>query len=282
MNQGLQARMLGSHDRVPALEFLSRFPDENLVLIDFVERLGGRLGPGEVPPQIFAAFEGTKIEGIAVLRPSVALSSGLSEASLEVLLPHLVRVPTGLVKSDRRVVEPVWKALERAGRRPIIDRIEVAYRLCPDSMLPAAAGLPGVARPARRDDLGELVHAARASLWEEDRPDPAEGDPNGFRRWVEGRLARARIVAEGGRTVFVAYADVRRPEGWLIQGVYTWPEARRQGFARRGMDSIVREAFGSGALHVQLAVVEGNDRATSLYEGLGFEAFAELRTILFR
>ena len=47
------------------------------------------------------------------------------------------------------------------------------------------------------------------------------------------------------------------------------------------MDSVVREAFASGASHVQLAVVEGNDRAARLYEQLGFEPFAELRTVLF-
>jgi len=32
---------------------------------------------------------------------------------------------------------------------------------------------------------------------------------------------------------------------------------------------------------VQLAVVDGNERALNLYEALGFEAFCELRTILF-
>ena len=148
-------------------------------------------------------------------------------------------------------------------------------------MVAAADGLPGVARPARPEDLDELVYAARASLWEEERPDPSEDDPHGFERWVRGRLPRARIVQHDGCTVFVAYADVRRAEGWLVQGVYTWPEYRRQGFARRGMDSVVREAFSTGASHVQLAVVEGNERAARLYEELGFEAFAELRTVLF-
>ena len=47
------------------------------------------------------------------------------------------------------------------------------------------------------------------------------------------------------------------------------------------MDSVIREAFASGAGHVQLAVVEGNERAMALYRHLGFESFAELRTILF-
>lgn len=277
----LGARRLGSHEKAQTLEFLSAAPEKNLVLIDFVSRLGEALLPGEAPPQIYGAFEGEKLLGVAALRPSVVLSSGLVPDALELLLPYLMRIPTGLVKSDRKLVAPIWQVLEAAGRRSVIDRIEIAYRLRPDTLVAASSDLPGVARPARREDLDDLVYAARASLWEEDRPDPAESDPSGFQRWVEGRLSRARIVSEGGRTLFVAYADVRRPEGWLVQGVYTWPEVRRRGYARRGMDSVVREAFACGASHVQLAVVAGNERASRLYEELGFEAFAELRTILF-
>ncbi|MBJ20333.1 MAG: GNAT family N-acetyltransferase [bacterium] len=281
MGGALRARRLGLHERALALEFLGIASDENLVLIDLVSRLGASLGPGEVAPQIHGAFEGGRLEGLVAFRPSIALSAGLSSTALDLLLPQLSRIPSGLVKSDRRLVAPVWRALESAGRRALIDRVEIAYRLRPGAMVAAAADLPGVARPAREQDLEELVYAARASLWEEDRPDPADGDPLGFHRWVEGRLPRARIVSEGGRVTFVAYADVRRSEGWLVQGVYTWPEFRRCGYARRGMDSIVREAFSCGASHVQLAVVEGNERASKLYEDLGFEAFTELRTILF-
>lgn len=276
-----RARRLGSHEQARALEFLCAAPEENLVLIDFVSRLGAALGPGEVPPQIYGVFAGERLEGVAALRPSVALSAGMSAELVPPLIPYCLRAPSGLVKSDRRLVGPIWQALEASGRRSLIDRIEIGYRLRPGAMAPVAPDLPGVARPARPEDLDELVYAARASLWEEDRPDPAEGDPHGFQRWVRGRLPRARVVCEDGRTVFVAYADVRRAEGWLVQGVYTWPAMRRRGFARRGMDAIVREAFASGASHVQLAVIEGNERASRLYEDLGFEPFVELRTILF-
>jgi ribosomal protein S18 acetylase RimI-like enzyme len=281
MGEGLRARPLGFHDRAETLELLSAHPDENLVLVDMVGRLGVAQAMGELVPQIHGVFEGRRLVGVAALRPSVVLSSGMTEETLDVLLPVLRRVPGGLIKSERGLVEGVWKTLEAAGRRTTIDRIEIAYRLIPERMVSVVPTLPGFARPARPEDLDELVHAARASLWEEDRPDPADGDPVGFRRWVESRLGRARIVSENGRMVFAAYADVRRPEGWLIQGVYTWPEARRRGFARRGMDSMIREAFATGAAHVQLAVVEGNERASALYRNLGFEPFAELRTILF-
>ena len=281
MPRGLRARRLGSQDRDELLEYLREAPDENLVLIDLVSRLDGQLAPGEMLPQIYGVFAGRSLEGVAAMRPSVTLSKGMEDETLAALIPYCLRIPSGLIKSDRRLVGPIWNALESSGRQSVIDRIEIAYRLRPEAMMPAPSDLPGVARAARPEDLTQLVYAARASLWEEDRPDPAEADPAGFRRWVEGRLPRARIVAEDAETVFVAYADVRRPEGWLVQGVYTWPDARRRGFARRGMDSIVREAFASGATHVQLAVVEGNDRASRLYEDLGFEAFAKLRTILF-
>ena len=281
MSEGLHVRRLVTADRSRALECLRASPDENLILIDYACRLGGTLGLGEVPPQLYGAFEEGQLVAIVSIRPSVVFSSGMSEGVRSALVPMVLRVPSGLIKSDCKLVSPVWSALEAAGRESVIDRVEIAYRLRPESIVPADPGLPGVARPAREEDLEDLIYAARASLWEEDRPDPSEGDPHGFERWVRGRLPRARVVSEGGRIVFVAYADVRADEGWLVQGVYTWPDFRRRGFAQRGMDSVVREAFACGAAHVQLAVVDGNERASKLYERLGFEAFGELRTILF-
>lgn len=295
----LRARRLTLGDRAGALACLLGAREENLVLIDQVEQLAGRPSPGEPPPQLHGAFEGDRLVALAALRPGIALSHGLDEAGLEALRPALMRIPSGLLKSDRPTVERLWPHYLAAGREAIIDRIELAYHrpapvgVAPDSDRDSArdsardgdgaeaTALPGIARAARPDDLEALIHAARASLWEEQRPDPAERDPIGFARWVESRLPRARVVCEGGRVVFVAYADVRSRHGWLVQGVYTWPDFRRRGYARRGMASLLREAFTAGASHVQLSVVAGNDRASRLYRKLGFEPFAELRTVLF-
>jgi ribosomal protein S18 acetylase RimI-like enzyme len=277
----LRARRLSPGDRSAALALLVAARDENLVLIDQVERLSNGAFADEPPPQLHGAFAGDRLMGLAALRPSIALSSGLDEHVLAVLLPALLRIPSGLLKCERRLVEALWSPLAAAGREAIIDRVEIAYRLASSGMPALDASLPGVARTAQVSDLDDLIHAARASLWEEQRPDPAESDPVGFARWVESRLARARVVCVDGRVVFVAYADVRRGHGWLIQGVYTWPDFRRQGYARKGMEALLHEAFASGASHVQLAVVAGNERASSLYHKLGFEPFAELRTILF-
>jgi predicted GNAT family acetyltransferase len=163
----------------------------------------------------------------------------------------------------------------------VLDRYETAYAVQPGELrlVPPDASLR--VRAARASDLEALVHAARASLREERRPDPFEGDPEGFRRWVAGRIPRATVAEWQGALRFVGYADVQRSEGWLLQGVFTWPEARRRGLAGAGVSELCRRALAAGAEHVQLAVVEGNAPAERLYEQLGFRPFARLRTILF-
>ena len=283
MGARVRAQLLSARDRDAALEHLAKHPWHNLLLTEIVEGVGRSTPPSELPPQVVVAWRGSKIEGIASLRPSIAMDHAITDEGLEACIPLLAGAESGLIKSRRCGVDPLWQRLRARGREALIDRGETAWGLRaenlvdPPPVVPEGAGL----RRAEESDLEDLVHAARASLREESRPDPFDGDPAGFRRWVRGRVPRARVVDVGGRPVFVGYADVRRPEGWLIQGVYTWPEHRRRGLARAGMAGMIREAFDAGAEHVQLAVVDGNDAAVGLYSSLGFEPFSELRTILY-
>jgi ribosomal protein S18 acetylase RimI-like enzyme len=284
MRSGLTAQLLRRRDRDAALAHLKREARHNLSLIEMVAAVGSAPSPSEVSPQVVAVWRGGQIAGLASLRPSVVLDHEMTPEVLEACMPFLASLASGLVKSDCHLVAPLWQRLRGRGRRSLVDRIEIAYVLRRERSLP----VPSTRRPAGAllrgpmdEDLDALVFAARASLREEGRPDPFDGDPLGFRRWVRGRLPRARVVEHARDVVFVGYADVRRPEGWLIQGVYSWPEARRRGFAAAGMAGLIEEAFAAGADHVQLAVVEDNAAGIGLYESLGFEPFAKLRTVLF-
>jgi ribosomal protein S18 acetylase RimI-like enzyme len=276
----IRARLVTLRERDAVQAYLAREPRHNLLLMEMVAGIGQPATPSEMPPQVLAAWQRGEIVGITTLRPSVVVDFEMGPDALGACLPMISSIETGLIKSVPRIVTPLWRGMQSCGRRALIDRNETAYGL-PGRSWKDPAPSSACLRPATDSDLEDLVHAARASLREEDRPDPFDGDPAGFRRWVKGRLHRARLVEVDGRVGFVGYADVRRSDGWLIQGVYTWPECRRQGFARAGMSGLIREAFESGADHVQLAVVEGNLPAIRLYEGLGFEPFSELRTILF-
>jgi RimJ/RimL family protein N-acetyltransferase len=277
----MRARRVEVRDRESALAHLRPHARDNLFLFDLVAQLGQTPAPGEARAELVGAFDDGRLVGLAALRPSVMLDAQLGPEALEALLPWIERLEAGLIKSPVTLVARTWLRLAARGRRALVDRIEAACVLEPARARLVDAPAELDVRPARAEDLPALIHAARASLREEGRPDPFEGDPDGFRRWVRGRVARATVVAVAGRIAFVSYADVRRPEGWLVQGVYTWPDLRRRGLAAVGVSAVCRTAFESGADHVQLAVVEGNVPAEGLYERLGFRPFERLRTILF-
>lgn len=278
---GLVARRLGPVDREEAVARLSRRLPENLFLLDMTSALGLPAGPGEMRSEIFGVWDGGELAGVASARPSVALDADLDDDALAALVPYLAPVASGLVKSPAGVVDRFWQHLSAAGRRSLIDRLETSCMLRPTTARYAEPDADMRVRCGSESDLAALVYAARASLREEGRPDPYDGDPEGFQRWVRGRVSRACVVELGGEVAFVGYADVLRSEGCLLQGVYTWPEHRRRGLAAAGVSALCRLAFAGGADHVQLAVVDGNEPAERLYSRLGFDPGARLRTILF-
>ena len=278
----LKVRPLRVRDRGAALHYLDRAARLNLSLIDLVLRLGTPSRRGEGRAELLAAYRGRELVGVAALHPSMTLDATVGREALEAFFPYLAGVGSGLVKSSEEVVDPLWEWLRSRGRRALLDRIETGYALEARHARLVDPGRGVRVREARNRDLDLLVDAARASLREESRPDPFEGDPVGFRRWVRGRVPRA-MVAEAEKAVrFVGYADVQSERGWLLQGIYTWPRYRRRGLAAAGVSALCQNAFAAAADHVQLSVVEGNTAAEGLYERLGFRPFARLRTILFR
>jgi len=277
----LRVQVLRPRDREAALALLRARPRANLLLIDAVRRLGSRPEPGGVRSRVLAVARNGALLALASLEPVLDVDAAAPEVAVGAFVPHLGRLGAGLLKTRCELAGRLWEELRARGRRALLDRCERAFAL-------AATGLRCVEAPAgtrlRRAgarDLPELVDAARASLREEQRPDPFEGDAAGFRRWVAGRLERALVIEAEGCPRFVAYADVRCPEGWLLQGVYTWPGWRRRGLAAAGVAALCARAFESGAGHVQLAVVEGNRAAEALYRRVGFAPFSRLRTIAF-
>jgi RimJ/RimL family protein N-acetyltransferase len=277
---GLRLRPLRERDQEAALAYLDRSPLLNLVLADLVLRIGER-SAGVPAPEVLGAWRGRELAGLAGLAPSVVFDAAAEREVLEAFFPYLARVGSGLVKSTEEVVGPLEKWLASEGRRVLLDRIEIGFALEPEAARLTAPGPAQHVRPAAVADLDALVEAARQSLIEENRPDPTDSDAIGFRRWVRGRVRRAVVVEQDAKLAFVGYADVQCPRGWLLQGVFTWPEYRRRGLAATGVSELCRRAFASGGAHVQLAVIEGNEAAEKLYEGLGFRRFARLRTLLF-
>lgn len=281
MGERVRVAPLGRRDRDAACAQLLREPRQNLFLLDLLEQVAGARVLGQPRPELLLAWRGGRVVGVAALRPTIVVDACVEPEVFEALLPHLAALPAGLVRCPARLVAPLAEWLVARRRRILVDRLETLFFVDAESAAFVAMPENAIIRPAELRDLEALADAARASLREEGRPDPFEGDPRGFRLWVRHRLPRAVVVEEAGRVGFVGYADVRLREGWLLQGVYTWPERRRRGLAAAGVSELGRRAFAAGAEHVQLSVVDGNRAAMALYERLGFRAGGALRTLVF-
>lgn len=142
-------------------------------------------------------------------------------------------------------------------------------------------------------DLAHILHHRRA-MFEEmggasesvlDHMQQASGQylrdalPSGvYRAWL-AETAEGRVVSGGGIAIVPwpgspDFPDTRR--GWILS-IYTEPEYRRRGLARRIMECIVAwcrsESFGYVALH---ASADGR----LLYEKMGFQPTNEMRLYL--
>jgi len=98
-------RWLRPGDREAALILLSRDARANLLLVDLVSKLGQPQAPGEASVEIVGAWCGGELVGLAGLRPSIAIASGITPDVVEALLPHLESVGMGLVKSEAPAVD---------------------------------------------------------------------------------------------------------------------------------------------------------------------------------
>jgi GNAT superfamily N-acetyltransferase len=139
-----------------------------------------------------------------------------------------------------------------------------------------------VVRRATVDDLPVLVEARFAFVGEFA---PDEVDDDDARSTVAAYLRRAVpseeflvwLVEDGGRVVstsgMVVYERMMRSRGagvgreGYVLNVYTYPEFRRRGYGRLGMQALLEYARDRGIRLMLLATDDGRP----LYEKLGFE-----------
>jgi GNAT superfamily N-acetyltransferase len=152
-------------------------------------------------------------------------------------------------------------------------------------------GIEYTIRMATLDDVDTLIHH-RAAMFTDMGFDPAlvsrMGEP--FRGWVSERLssgeylgwlalADGQVVAGAGLWLNQWIPSPMIPNGkrGYILNVYTEPEHRRQGLARRLVEACMDHCREQGLI---AAVLHASDQGRPIYEGMGFTDTNEMRLYL--
>jgi predicted GNAT family acetyltransferase len=111
--------------------------------------------------------------------------------------------------------------------------------------------------------------------------DPLDRDAAGYRERIRELIYRRRafILTDRERIVFKTELSAITSRAAQLMGVWTAPDARRKGFARRGLAEICGHLVHRGQA-VTLFVNDFNAPAIALYESLGFRRIGCNRALI--
>lgn len=135
-------------------------------------------------------------------------------------------------------------------------------------------------RPARAADAAALVAAALLLNEADLRVDPRRVDRRWLQDTVHARIGdgSTRVIEVGGRLLCKLDLGSNGPGGLVVEGVFTFPQARGQGLATALVASVIKNAGGRVCLHVAAE----NGPARSAYQRAGMKPQGSCRLLLLR
>ena len=122
-------------------------------------------------------------------------------------------------------------------------------------------------RAARTDDLGAIVKLERYCF----PPEVAFGRSRWHYLLNQGK--GRTLLLQDEKAQVMGYLSVLEHKGWdrlIIQTLAIRWTIRRQGWARRLLEQVIREGREAGWGAIRLEVADANPEARTLYQGLGF------------
>ncbi len=268
-------------DTIPALLLLRHRPLQNV----FLEHVVASGALGRVSGFI-GYRSGSVLEAIAMVGPQggmtlevqnaaafEALASAIHEAGLE---------PRHIVGAED-VTAPFYRAYQRHAPVVIWERREPYYLAEPCDFNKATTEwkLPLV-EPALEHELEIVVRNSARQHVEDLQDDRSAADPDGFRERHHSEILERRwwVLREDDEIVFQLHVGPENAQVIQLGGVFTVPERRSQGYARRGLASAVASLLRSKPA-VGLFCDENNQSARKVYASVGFQEVFSYRSWLF-
>jgi RimJ/RimL family protein N-acetyltransferase len=251
--------------RDQVLEFCAREPIERVFLEDIARRGLGRF--------VALADDGGALSALCHVGANVVPSGRGCAAFADVAARSRARMVIG----EESAVGEVWSAAWREFPRPREDRPGQPVYAIHEPPAPGDTGL----RAARLDDLDRVLPAAAAAHREELGVDPLRDDAQSFRWRTSAQIEEGRswLWLENDVILFKAEASAWTPHAVQIQQVWVDPEARRRGYAQRGLRDLCRLLL-EQVPAVTLFVRAENAVAIRVYEQIGMRRVLTYRSIL--
>lgn len=188
-----------------------------------------------------------------------------------------VRARARMLIGEQGAVTELWEAARRRLPAAREDRPGQPVYSISTPPEPGGTGL----RAATLDDVDLLVPACALAHEGELGIDPLRIDADGFRWRTRSQIEEGRswLWAEDGVILFKAEASAWTPRAVQLQQVWTDPEARGSGNAKRGLCDLIRLLL-ERVPRVCLFVRADNAAAIALYDTVGMEHVLDYRSVL--
>jgi predicted GNAT family acetyltransferase len=175
---------------------------------------------------------------------------------------------------------PIIAALAEFETRPaLVDRVQLYYSLSQERIV--SSQLHAGVRPAERKDLRRLFEAALDLNASDLNVAGWRVNKSWLKDSIKSRVKRGQTLVIGEPGMLECKVDVGSagPGGLMLEGVYTWPQARGRGLAR-AIVTTAAEQFLAEHSRVCLHVDSENMPARRAYEAAGMETLDSCRLLL--
>jgi len=267
---------LTNADEEEVLNFLSRRPIHTVAMVGFIHDNGlvSTLNRGTFYG--CRNYEG-QLEGVALIGHATLLETTTERA--QEALAEVAQTCTNahMIMGEREQINTFWEHYAEAGQGMRQACSECLFEL--NWPIEALQAVPDL-RLATLAELDQVVPLQAELAFIESGINPLERDPEGFRQRCARRIEQGRtwIWVEGGEILFKADVVSDTPSVIYLEGVWTNPDHRSQGYGLRCLSQLGR-TFLCRAKSVCVLVNEKNELAQKFYQRAGYKLRAVYDTI---
>ena len=260
---------LAEAERDAALRFLDRRPVHNVIMS------GWMMEHGVVSPRHRGTFYRTldadgNISGVALIGRNTFFET-LNEQALRSFAEEARRhAEVAMLFGEPDELAGFWRNYRPAAPNRSVRKAQLLFER---RHVPAARHPEFRLRPARGQELDQVVDAHALMVLDETGVDPLAADADGFTSRCRQRIEEGKTwvcAGEGGEVIFKTEIVSRTPKVVYIEGVWVNPKYRGRNVAKKCLENLCHTVLdGSNEI---CGFVDGSDHAAvSLYRRAGFD-----------